>query len=267
MRPWMPRGRFAIDNTAVRVSTTGPDASDRKTGKIKLVATNFNDDEIEFSYFGSDSFYIEVDHGPIQNIDDVEIVLPLLTRMIGQQSMTSCGIISLSNGVDDTCQDCRIRIGVVTPPTDRDESTPLSSRISVLGISYEGSERITLADDLVSGNTFTAILDFDPVNVAGTNEDDDGEGIIDHRDIVVVNMEKLTSTPTITNVEGRNVEFMLGSGSATDGATIDVAYALRVGANPQNAPPARRGPSPHHRGGCWFPRRLHLGQRPGNRGC
>ena len=123
----------------------------------------------------------------------------------------------------------------MTPPTDGDEPTPLNSRISVLGISYEGSERITLADDLESGNTFTATLDFYPVNVAGTNEDDDGEGIIDHRDIVVVNRENLTSTPTITNVEGRNVEFMLGSGSATDGATIDVAYALRVGANAQNA--------------------------------
>ena len=96
------RDRFAIDNTAVSVSPAGQQRFN--TGKIKLNATNFNDDEIEVSYFGSDSFYIEVDHGPIQNIDDVEIVVPIIDTDDWSTIDDKLQIISLSNGVDDTCQ-------------------------------------------------------------------------------------------------------------------------------------------------------------------
>ena len=63
----------------------------------------------------------------------------------------------------------------------------MDSRISVLGISYEGSERIALADGLDSGEMFTATLDFPPANASG-NENADGEDIIDAADVVVVNM-------------------------------------------------------------------------------
>ena len=231
-------GRFAIDNTAVSV-LTGTGNSDSVTGKIKLNATNFNDDEIEVSYFGSDSFYIEVDHGPIQNIDNVEIVLPIIDTDDWSTIDDKLEIVSLSNGVDDTCQDCRIRIGVVTPPTDGDEPTPLNSRISVLGISYEGSERIALADGLDNDDMFTATLDFDPANASG-NENADGEDIIDAADVVVVNMSGLGASPTVMGIDGRVVEFKLAANSFTgtntsNGATIDIAYALRVGANAQNA--------------------------------
>ena len=230
--------RFAIDNTAVTV-LTGPGASDQRTGKIKLNAANFNDDEIEFSYFGSDSFYIEVNHGPIQNIENVEIVLPIIDTDDWSTIDYKLEVISLDGNVDDTCQECRIRIGVVTPPTDGDEPTPLNSRISVLGISYEGSERIALKDGLANGQMFTGTLDFYPANASG-NVNADGEDIIDAADVVVVSMAGLDASPTVMGIEGRVVEFKLASNSfsgtnTSDGATIDVAYALGVGANPRNA--------------------------------
>ena len=93
------QGRFAIDNTAVTVSTTGADPSNSTTGKLKLNATNFNDDEIEVSYFGSDSFYIEVDHGPIQNIDNVEIVVPIIDTDDLSTIDYKLEVISLSSDV------------------------------------------------------------------------------------------------------------------------------------------------------------------------
>ena len=96
-----------IDHSALEVDQPVVDAT---TGIVKLdvrSGQNFNDDDIEISYFGSDSFYIEVDHGPIQNMDDVEIVVPIIDTDDSEDSMDKLQIISFSDGVDDTCQDCR----------------------------------------------------------------------------------------------------------------------------------------------------------------
>ena len=224
-----------IDRSALEIDVSGSDA---RTGLVKLdvkSGQNFNDDDIEISYFGSDSFYIEVNHGPIQYSDmdtDITIVVPMIDTDDDESPMDKLQIISIGDGVDDTCQDCRVRLGVVTPPTKGDEPTPLYERISVLGISYDGSERISLADGLDDGETFTATLDFDPVNADG-DKDADGEDMIED-DIAVVDMDGLATAPTITDVDGRNVEFTLTS-DASEGATIDVAYTLRVGADPRNA--------------------------------
>ena len=221
-----------IDRAALEIDVA---ESNARTGILKLdvrSGLNFNNNDIEISYFGSDSFYIEVDHGPIQNPDGVEIVVPMIDTDDNHSPDAKLQIISIGDGVDDTCQDCRVRLGVVTPPTKGDEPTPLYERISVLGISYDGSERISLADGLDDGETFTATLDFDPVNADG-DKDADGEDMIED-DIAVVGMDGLATAPTITDVDGRNVEFTLTS-DASNGATIDVAYTLRVGADPRNA--------------------------------
>ena len=224
--------RFAIDNTALTVSETGTDPSNPITGKIKLSATNFSDDDIEISYFGSDSFYIEVDHGPIQNMEDVEIVVPIIDTDDSEDSTDKLMIISFSDGVDDACQDCRIRIGVFTMPTDRDDPTPLDPRISVLGVSYEGSERFALTRNYSSGERFDVTLDFDPVNV---DEDKIGGKDNFNNDIVIVaKSDNFGADPTIESVEGDSVTLRLVD-DALSGATIDLAYALRVGANPRNA--------------------------------
>ena len=216
-----------IDHSALEIDQGGSNAT---TGLVKLdvrSGQNFNDDDIEISYFGSDSFYIEVDHGPIQNMDDVEIVVPIIDTDDSEDSMYKLQIIGFSDGVDDTCQDCRIRIGVVTQPTDGDEPTPLDSRVSVLGISYEGSDRLSVAGALTGPTTFSRLVDFAPVD---TNGDDE----IDGADIVVIKDNGLDVTPK--DVDGRNVTFSLDSGSTPEtGTSIDVAYALGVGANPRNA--------------------------------
>ena len=231
-------GRFSVDNTALAVSNTGTDPSNKTTGKIKLTATNFNDDDIEVSYFGSDSFYIEVNHGPIQNRDDVVIVVPIMNTDDSSDSMDKLQIISFSDGVDDTCQDCRVRIGVVTLATDDDEPTALDARISVLGISYEGSERVNVPSGLETDEIWPAILDFDPV-------DANGDGEVDGDDITIVTPSSdVRVAPRHDDDDGEAVDIVddnsvllqfTGTGTTSENATVDVAYALRVGANPRNA--------------------------------
>ena len=182
-------------------------------------------DTLELDYFGSDSFYIEVDHGPIQ--DTPEIVVPIIDTDDSYMSAGKLMIISIRDGVDDACQDCRVRLGVMTGPIDDDEPAPLDPRISVLGISYEGSERVPVPGGLSAPTTFSRNLDFAPVDA---NSDDD----IDGDDIVVVVNNGLDVSAM--NVDGNNVVFSLNSGTTpADGTSIDVAYSLRVGANPQNA--------------------------------
>ena len=182
-------------------------------------------DTLELDYFGSDSFYIEVDHGPIQ--DTSEIVVPIIDTDDSYMSAGKLMIISIRDGVDDACQDCRVRLGVMTGPIDDDEPAPLDPRISVLGISYEGSERVPVPGGLSAPTTFSRNLDFAPVDA---NNDDD----IDGDDIVVVVANGLDVSAM--SVDGNNVVFSLNSGTTpADGTSIDVAYSLRVGANPQNA--------------------------------
>ena len=106
----------------------------------------------------------------------------------------------------------------------------MDPRISVLGISYEGSERFALTRDLSTGDPFDAELDFDPVNVDGDKID--GKDNLTN-DIVVVASD-FGTVPTIESVDGRIVTLRLAE-AALSGATIDLAYALKVGANPRYA--------------------------------
>ena len=62
----------------VAVQPTGPAATQ---GIVQMtVAANQSlrlTDTLELDYYGSDSFSIEVDHGPIQNMTAVEIIVPI----------------------------------------------------------------------------------------------------------------------------------------------------------------------------------------------
>ena len=193
-------------------------------------------DEVTVTYIGSDSFYIEVDHGPIQNMGDVGIVVPMIDTDDSELPTYKLEVISFGDGVDDTsCQQCRVRIGVVTLPTNDDEPTPLDARISVLGISYEGSERFALTSAAVEDDPFDVTLDFDPVNVDG-NKTDDGKDDFTNDIVVVSKSDNFGAMPTIESVDGRNVTLKIADADgAPSGATIDLAYALKVGANPRNA--------------------------------
>ena len=101
-------------------------------------------DEVTVTYIGSDSFYIEVDHGPIQNMDDVGIVVPMIDTDDSEEPTDKLRVISFSDGVDDTCQQCRVRIGVVTKPTNDDEPTPLNSSNQRLGNQLRGLRALCL---------------------------------------------------------------------------------------------------------------------------
>ena len=140
----------------------------------------------------------------------------------------SLQIISIGDNEDDTCADCRVRVGVMTGGIDDSDPAPLDPRISVLGISYDGSERINVPGGLSGPTTFTRTLDSAPVD---WNDPDDE---ISGADITVVDNNGLDVRPTI--VDGNNVTFSLDSGTTpADGTSIDVAYARGVGANPRNA--------------------------------
>ena len=209
-------------------------------------------------YRGSDSFYIEVNHGPIQGMtDDAPIDGAALNSIIVVPSSTDAladsggvlALISIGEGVDTICDDCRVRLGVVTGDTrraeDDEDAVDLPGRISVLGISYEGSERINIGDALSDAQTFQGTLDFDPVNVAGTNVNDDGDHIIDGHDIKVVRHSLGTGeTITIESVDGRIVKFMSSTKDTDSDDTVDVAYAIRAGGDPRNALLPNMNPRP-----------------------
>ena len=101
-----------------------------------------------------------------------------------------------------------------------------------MGISYEGSERFALTSAFDEGELFDATLDFDPVNVDG--DEIDGKDNFKNDIVVVARSDNFGAMPTIESVDGRTVTLKLAD-DAPSGATIDLAYALKVGANPRNA--------------------------------
>ena len=230
-------------------------------GIVKLTVSSGRmleeDETVEIDeYRGSDSFYIEVNHGPIQGmtapIDRAAlnniIVVPSSTDALAD-SGDVLALISIGEGVDTICDDCRVRLGVVTGDTGRaeddEDAVDLPGRISVLGINYEGSERINIGGALSDARTFQGTLDFDPVNVAGTNVNDDGDHIIDGQDIEVVSHSLGTSeTITVESVDGRIVEFMSSTEDTDSDDTVDVAYAIRAGGDPRNALRPNMDPRP-----------------------
>ena len=207
------------------------------------------DETVEIDeYRGSDSFYIEVNHGPIQRMTapiDGAALNPIIVVPSSTDAPANSGdvlaLISIGKGVDSICDDCRVRLGVVTGDTQRaeddEDAVDLSGRISVLGISYQGSERISISDGLEANATFQGTLDFDPINVAGTNVNDDGDHIIDRQDIEVVGSSLASGDRiTVESVDGRIVTFQLAALTGeTDGDTVDVAYAIHAGGDPRNA--------------------------------
>ena len=202
-------GRILPDDTVVTgdvdVSLVGATATvvDAVRGIIRVDAANNDDylsedEEIEIDYRGSDDFFITVDRGPIQaasimaletaddgdtnNIGDL-VVIPSATNKASTTS-DHLRVIEISRGTN--CEDCRVRIGVVSGKSwDDDDPVPLPERITVLGINYAGSQRISINDGragsviavvddpsttdedetvLAVNSTFTGTLDDEPVD-------------------------------------------------------------------------------------------------------
>ena len=248
---------------------------------------NFNGfpgNDIEVDYVGSDSFEIVVEHGPINltgqtdldeiNLDDdwdtteegiqgapgndpitpgtIRLGLPTTDDDAAAPSAQALfELISISND-GNNCEDCRIRIGVITTPEDTDDGPELlNSRYSVLAISYSGLERFDLDDDLnnVYGpendgmSTFSRTLEFAPYDM-----EPETDGVQD--DIMVVRTSDSEGFPMpndnieVQSIIGRRVTFAVDSTGftstadpveMTDGDTFDITYTRKVGALPQNA--------------------------------
>ena len=93
------------DSTFATVAAQ-PTGSAATEGIVQMTVANRRElrltDTLELDYFGSDSFSIEVDHGPIQNMGDVEIIVPMIDTDDSSTSMGKLQIISIGPGVDDT---------------------------------------------------------------------------------------------------------------------------------------------------------------------
>ena len=217
-----------------------PTVSAATEGIVQMTVANGRElrltDTLELDYFGSDSFSIEVDHGPIQNMGAVEIIVPTTDTDDSSTSMNKLQIISIDPGV--SCADCRVRVGVMTGPIDDRDPAPLDPRISVLGISYEGSERVNVPSGLETDEIWPATLDFDPVdaNNDGEVDGDDITVVSSSSDVRVALPHDDDDGDPVDIIDGDSVLLQFtGTGTTSENATVDVAYARRIGANPRNA--------------------------------
>ena len=173
-------------------------------GILGFTTTNvfdgFSGGDIEVDYVGSDSFYVTVNHGPINltgvtaldgivisdtgdvpSVSDgqIKIVLPTTDDDTSSPDAADKVFVLVTIGNDGTnCADCRVRIGVATGPKDRDDPAPLANRYSVLGISYSGLERVDIPDgrhstngsDSGSTHLFSRVLAYAPADMNATAE-------------------------------------------------------------------------------------------------
>ena len=263
---------------------------DAQQGILSFETTNvfdgFSGGDIEVDYIGSNSFYVTVDHGPINLTGETDIGTIDITDTANAAPSPAAGTITIALPTPDNdtsapdaddvfdlvsiendgtnCADCRIRIGVVTAPKDRDDPNPLPSRYSLLAISYSGLERVDIPDGRNDANGtessdptsspndrdvhyFSRVLAYAPADTM------DEEGM--QHNIMVV---RTTSTPevdednirvavTIDNeprINGRTVWFRMEATdldstleipAITDNDTFDITYTREVGVLPQNA--------------------------------
>ena len=174
-------------------------------------------DEIEVSYRGSDSFEITLEYAPVQStLAGASFVVP---------SDTSSGadfgdyFVIVKGG--DQPRDGKVTIGVIVGGGDDDEDLdePLPGHITVLGVSYDGSELVTVPSDREGDDNFTVTLDSEPQDANG-----------DEDDIEIVGGNGIS----VVSIDGDEVEFKAPDSLMAED-TFEVAYSLRVAQNPRNA--------------------------------
>lgn len=219
----VPVGDIDVDGPAdFATATTEISDEDARMGVLTLEASRDldEDDEIQVSYRGSDNFTIAVDYAPVQ-ADITDFVVPS-NRDTGASFDDYFAIVG-----QDT-DDGTVTIGVIVGGGDRDSdlNEGLPGHITVLGVSYAGSERIEVTEDVAAGAGYTVALDARP-------EDANGGGI-DGSDIMFVDSSNnAVNNPTFT-VDGSSLTINAGV-ALNEGDTIDVAYSVWVGMNPRNA--------------------------------
>ncbi|MCE2404870.1 MAG: hypothetical protein J4F43_06905 [Dehalococcoidia bacterium] len=257
----VPAADIDIDTSGVTVADVSP--ADAAIGKLTLTLASGNTleagDEIELSYRGSDSFEITLDRSPVTtNLAAASFVVPAGSLLDDSDFESYFRIIAddsppanpSTDGIGRTNPaDGKVRIGVIVGGGDDDEdlNEPLPAHLTVLGVSYDGSERIEIKEavtgaDTGDSSTTTVVLDFAPQNANG-DVDATGDGIIDAADIYVVassNGDVDLGDRGDTNIRLTVDGTSLTIDPADDldlavGDTIDIAYAVSVGLNPKNA--------------------------------
>ena len=208
-----------IDTSGVTLVGNSVSAADAISGTLQLRTTRDLDegDEIEVSYRGSDSFEITLEHAPVQS--GLTFVVPSDTS--DAASFNSYFAI-VKGGAEPS--NGKVTIGVIVGEGDDDEDLdePLPGHITVLGVSYNGSELVTVTEAVDSGDNFEVTLDSEP-------QDANNDGDIDGDDIVIV-----SGNVSVVSIDGDEVEFRSGGRLAAD-ETFEVAYSLLVAQNPRNA--------------------------------
>jgi hypothetical protein len=215
----VPELDIDIDTSGVTLVGDSVSAEDAISGTLRLRSGRDLDvgDEIEVSYRGSDSFEITLEHAPVQS--GLTFVVPSDTS--DAASFNSYFAI-VKGGAEPS--NGKVTIGVIVGEGDDDEDLdePLPGHITVLGVSYDGSELVTVTEAVDSGDNFEVTLDSEP-------QDANDDGDIDRGDIVIMG-----ANVSVVSIDGDEVEFRAG-GNLTAEQTFEVAYALRVAQNPRNA--------------------------------
>ena len=211
-----------IDTSGVTLDGASVSAADARRGTLQLRSDRDLDvgDEIEVSYRGSDSFEITLEYAPVQTaLSGADFVVP--SDMSSGADFDDYFVI-VKGG--DQPSDGKVTIGVIVGEGDDDEDLdePLPGHITVLGVSYNGSELVTVTEAVDSGDNFEVTLDSEP-------QDANNNGDIDRDDIKIV-----SGNVSVVSIDGDEVEFRAGGSLAADD-TFEVAYSLLVAQNPRNA--------------------------------
>ena len=222
------RGHDSVTAADITIGTAGVSivtVVDQTTGWIRLMTdantTLDTGDDIKVTYRGSDSFEIEVDFAPMEG-PFTEKIVPSDTDVLAEFE-DFFQIISTNTGTGVT------KIGVIvgTGDDDDDLNEALASHITVIGVSYTGTELVTVPTAVTANGTFEVTLDFAP-------QDANGIDAVTAADVVIITGDVGVTRGDVVSVNGRSVTFRADS-TLVGGETFTVAYALRVGQNPRNA--------------------------------
>ena len=206
---------------------------DAATGRVALQTSNTkalsDGDEIKISYRGSDNFRITVDFSPIQTGGSIagtitDLIVPSSTD-IAAVSADIFQIISVNPATGD------VRLGVIVGTGDGEDDLDeaLGSHVTVVGVSYLGSQQFEITSALSTGGEITATLD-------AAVEDSNNDDVISGDDVVVVIGGAIFTGRGVVSTGGsRTVTFGPVNQSVAAGTTFAVAYAREVGANAKNA--------------------------------
>jgi len=216
------------------VNTTGVtyvSIASADAGTINVVTnsttTLSTSDSVSVTYRGADSFTFTTKFAPIQTAGAIasSMVIPS-----NRDTVASSGdyfqvmSVTAATGV--------VKVAVIKGTGSA--ATTLPTWLSVLAVSYSGSETVTVPGTVAAGGTFTATLNFPP-------KDANASGTITGADVkVIVGVSTggtIDAADVATSVNGNDVVFTnkSGSNSISTGDTFTVAYAYQAGSDPQNA--------------------------------